>query len=184
MRITFDHAKEKFHGAVEHFKNELSAIRAGRANPQIVENVLVFAYGQKVPLKQVANIIVVDATLINIKPWDKSNIETLYKDLVGANLGINPTLDGDTIKLPVPQLTQERRQEYIKMMKNKLEEARISVRQIRKDILVGIENQFSKNELSEDEKKSIEKRLQDLVEQVNLEIENLAKDKELELTTV
>lgn len=184
MHIKFEESKQKLSAAVQHLQSQLSSIRAGRANPQLVENILVSAYGQKVPLKQIANIAVVDASLITVKPWDKGNTETVYKDLSASDIGINPILDGDLIRLPVPQLTEERRQEYVKLMKNMLEDARISVRQVRKDIIIGMEQQLDAKQITEDQMKANEKQLQQMVDEANNQIEEIGKEKEKELLSV
>lgn len=184
MSITLEQSDSKFQDALNHFQRELSSIRAGRASTKLVENLEASVYGQKMPLIQLANITVVDPTLLMIQPWDKSNLEEIKKAVETADIGINPVVDGDTLKLPVPQMTEERRLEYVKIMKLKAEEARISIRQIRKDVLVGLDEMKENKELSEDEFSAMEKELQQKVDNANEAVEKFADEKEQELLTV
>jgi len=184
MRIALEQADQRFTEVADHLQKDLSGIRAGRANPKLVEDIEVSAYGQKLPIKQLANITVVDPTLLLIQPWDKSVLGEIRKSIESAEIGINPIADGDNLRLPIPSLTEERRLEYVKIMKQKVEEARISVRQVRKDILVGLENMKKDKELSEDDFDAKEKQLQTLVEKVNSKLESIAEEKEAELLSV
>lgn len=184
MRITLADAPTKFKAALEHLKGELNSIRAGRANIHLFDNIHVDAYGQKMPLNQVASINIVDATLVNLQPWDKGNIEAIKKAVLQSNLGINPIQEGDIIKLALPALTEERRLEFIKVMKTKVEEGRIAIRQIRKDVLLALEEEKKSTSMSEDDFAAKEKQLQNLVNDTNKEIDEIAKAKEDELMTV
>jgi ribosome recycling factor len=184
MHIKFEQANEKFLGTLEHLKAELSSVRAGRANTALVENILIDAYGQKLPLKQLANIIVADPSLLIVQPWDKGNMETIKKTIEFSDLGINPTVDSENIRLPIPSLTEERRVEFVKLMKTKLEEARITVRQIRKDIIIALDDDKEKGLLTEDTHKRQLKDLQDIVDKTNLKIEEIGKEKEADLMRV
>jgi len=178
--IPFDQTQVKITSALDHIKQELSAIRTGRANPQILENVSVNAYGQQTNLIQVAGINVVDATLITVQPWDKSIGSEVETAINAADLGLNATKDGDIIRVSFPPLTEDRRKEYVKLMKEKIEEGRIEIRVIRKDILAWLDSQ----DFSEDDRKVKEKSLQDIVDRANEDIEELRKKKEEELMTV
>ncbi|MCA9383681.1 ribosome recycling factor [Candidatus Dojkabacteria bacterium] len=184
MRIKFEQAGEKFTGAIDHLKKELASIRVGGGGTNLVDGIMVDAYGSKMPINQLANVVAVDATLITVSPWDKSLTEEIIKAITAANIGINPNQDGDMIRLPLPPVTEERRVEYVKLMKTKLEEARIAVRQIRKDILVGLEMDKKDKLISEDQYNSMEKTLQGKVEDTNKAIEEIGKDKEEELMKV
>lgn len=159
-------------------------MRAGRAQPQLLDSIKVEVYGQSMPVNQIGNITVVDATLMTVKPWDSNAVEPLMAALKDSDLGIQPILDGDTIKLPIPSLTEERRIEYVKLMKTKAEEAHIAVRQIRKDVKDTIDAQKDKNEITEDDQERFEKELQKLVDDANERIDKVAQDKEDELMTV
>ncbi|MFQ5492556.1 MAG: ribosome recycling factor [Candidatus Dojkabacteria bacterium] len=184
MSIPFDKAESKFKEVVEFLGSELVGMRAGRASPALVENIQVEAYSQKMPLNQLANIIVVDATLITVKPWDKATIDAIEKALKAADLGIKVQADGEQLRLPIPPLTEERRQEYVKLMKTKLEESRIAIRQIRKDVLDGLEADQDRKLITEDDHTRLEKELQGLVDKYNDQIKEIGKDKEAELLEV
>ena len=182
--MQLDQAQSKFDSAVDHFKKNLSTIRAGAANPKLVEDIKVEAYGQTMPLNQLANISATDPTLIVVQPWDKSVIEDIQKALLKNDIGITPAIDGDIIRLPLPQPTQERRQEYVKLMKKRMEEARIVVRQIRKEVLDSLEAGKEEGNITEDELELKSKQLQEMVDKTNDEIERLGKEKEEELMKV
>jgi ribosome recycling factor len=184
MSISQEVAKKKFEETVEHLKSEFSTIRAGRSNPKLVEDIRVDAYGQKMPMNQVAGISTPDPTLIVIQPWDKSIVGEIEKSIRNANIGIEPLIDGDTIRLPIPPLTEERRKEFVKLMKNKLEEARIAIRQIRKDAMDYLDDQKDNKGMSEDVHEMEAKKLQELVDKTNDKLEEVGKEKEKELLTV
>lgn len=184
MRITVEQAEQKFSEVADHLQKELTSIRAGRANPKLVEDIEALVYGQKMQIKQLANITVADPTLLIIQPWDKNSLAEIKKAIEQAEIGINPINDGEMLKLPIPALTEERRLEYVKIMKQKVEEARITVRQIRKDVLVGLDTMKKEKTVTEDEYTSKEKQLQKEVDKWNEKLERIAEDKESELLTV
>lgn len=184
MSIAFKDASQKFSEVLEFLSKELGAIRAGRASTSLVENIKVEVYGQKMAMNQIANISVVDPTLLTVRPWDKNNIEPVRQAIADSDSGLNPMIDGEVIKLPVPSLTEERRLEFVKLMKNKLEEARITVRQLRKEIIDTMEAQKEKKEITEDDLERNEKELQKLVDEINEKIEALGSEKEKELMRV
>ncbi|KXK26655.1 MAG: Ribosome-recycling factor [candidate division WS6 bacterium OLB20] len=184
MSVTLDQAPKKFDEVASFLEKDLASMRAGRAQPQLLDSVRVDVYGQQMPVNQIGNITVVDATLMTVKPWDKNAIEPLMKALKESDMGIQPILDGDTIKLPIPSLTEERRKEYVKLMKAKAEEAHIAVRQVRKDVKDYLDEQKSKNLITEDDLERMEKELQKLVDDANERIATIAGDKEKELMTV
>ena len=136
------------------------------------------------PVEQVANINVVDSTLITIKPWDKTLIPEVVKAIQSSDLGINPSADGELIRLPLPPMTQETRQEYVKILKQKAEDARISIRQKRKEYLLDLNRQKDEENLPEEDMKREEKALQELVDKMNKKVEELAQAKEKDLLTV
>ncbi|MBN1915404.1 ribosome recycling factor [Candidatus Dojkabacteria bacterium] len=178
--ILLSEAQTRLSGALDHLTKELAAIRTGRANPQIIEGMTVDAYGQKMPLNQVANINVVDAGLLTVNVWDKTLINEVEKTLKTSEMGFGVSVDGDLVRVSFPPLSEERRTEYVKVMKDKLEDSRIAVRVIRKEVLDWIDEQG----FSEDEKKGKEKELQTMIDSVNSEIEETGKKKETELMTV
>lgn len=184
MRITFAQSDAKFKEAFDFYKNQLGALRVGRGSLQMIETIRAEVYGQAMPLNQIAGINMVDATLITVTPWDKNNILPIVKAVQSANLGINPAVDGDTVRLPIPPLTEERRREYIKLLNTKTEEAKVAVRQIRKDLMETIEADKKQGLMGEDEMKRLEKEVQKKVDAANQDIEKISRDKEKDLLQV
>ena len=165
---------------LENFEKRLGTVRAGRANPASLDSVFVEYYGAMTPLKQLATISVPEARQLLIKPFDKSSLGAIEKAILASNLGYNPSNDGETIRIVIPELTEERRKELAKQVKAIAEESKVSIRNIRHD---GIED-IKKCELPEDEEKDLEKDIQDLVNEYNRKIESKLKEKEQELLTV
>lgn len=173
---------EKLDSAIHHFKVEIAGIRAGRANPAMIENIPVEAYGGKMKLMEVGNIATPQPTLLTVQVWDTSVLHNVIKAIQEANLGLNPSNEGNLIRLPMPPLTEERRQEFIKIVHHKTEEARVVIRQIRQDFRSEWQDQKTKSEISEDEFFRREKILQDLIEKKITEMEEDGKIKETELS--
>ena len=171
---------EKMDKTIENLEKRFATVRAGRANPSSLDGVMVEYYGTMTPLKQLATISVPEARQLLIKPFDKSALSAIEKGILAANLGYTPGNDGETIRIVVPELTEERRKELVKQVKAISEEAKVSVRNIRHD---GLED-LKKAEMPEDEEKGMEKDIQDLVNDYNKKIENILKEKEQELLTV
>ena len=165
---------------LENLEKRLGTVRAGRANPSSLDGVFVEYYGSMTPLKQLATISVPEARQLLIKPFDKSSLGAIEKAILASNLGYNPGNDGETIRIVIPELTEERRRELAKQVKAIAEESKVSIRNIRHD---GIED-IKKCELPEDEEKALEKDIQDLVNEYNRKIEAKLKEKEQELLTV
>ena len=171
---------DKMDKTIENLEKRFATVRAGRANPSSLDGVMVEYYGSMTPLKQLATISVPEARQLLIKPFDKSALAGIEKAILASNLGYTPGNDGETIRIVIPELTEERRRELAKQVKAISEDAKVSVRNIRHDGLESIE----KLELPEDEEKGLEKDIQDLVNEYNKKIENLLKEKEEELLTV
>lgn len=165
---------------MENLNKRFATVRAGRANPSSLDGVFVDYYGSMTPLKQLATISVPEARQLLIKPFDKGSLGAIEKAILAANLGYNPGNDGETIRIIIPELTEERRKELVKQVKSICEDAKVSIRNIRRD---GLED-VKKAELPEDEAKGMEKDIQDLVNEYNKKIENMLKEKEQELLTV
>ena len=165
---------------LENLEKRLGTVRAGRANPSSLDSVFVEYYGSMTPLKQLATISVPEARQLLIKPFDKSSLGAIEKAILASNLGYNPGNDGETIRIVIPELTEERRKELAKQVKAIAEDSKVSIRNIRHD---GIED-IKKCELPEDEEKALEKDIQDLVNEYNRKIEAKLKEKEQELLTV
>jgi len=171
---------DKMEKTIENLRKRFATVRAGRANPSSLDGVMVEYYGAMTPLKQLATISVPEARQLLIKPFDKSSLASIEKAILASNLGYNPGNDGETIRIVIPELTEERRKELAKQVKAISEEAKVSVRNIRHD---GLED-VKKLEMPEDEEKGMEKDIQDLVNEYNKKIEDALKEKEQELLTV
>lgn len=170
----------KMKGTLTNLEKRFTTVRAGRANPSSLDGVMVDYYGSMTPLKSLATISVPEATQLLIKPFDRGCLSDIEKAINSANLGFNPSNDGETIRIVIPALTEERRRELTKQVKAMAEEAKISIRNIRHEANEKIE----KMELPEDEEKGMMKNIQDLVNEYNKDIDNIYKDKEKELMTV
>ena len=171
---------EKLDKTIENLEKKFTTVRAGRANSSSLDGVMVEYYGNMTPLKQLATISVPEARQLLIKPFDKGALANIEKAILASNLGYTPGNDGETIRIVIPELTEERRRELAKQVKAISEEAKVSVRNVRHD---GMED-IKKCELPEDEEKGLEKDIQDLVNEYNKKIDALLKVKEEELLTV
>ncbi len=172
--------KVKMDNAIESYEARLRTVRAGRANPSSLDGVSVDYYGTLTPLKQLATVSVPEATQLLIKPFDKSCLKDIEKAIFESNLGYTPNNDGESIRITIPALTEDRRKELTKQVKVIAEDAKVSIRNARHDGL----DALKKEELPEDEAKGIEKEIQDLVNEYNKRIDSILKDKEQELLTV
>jgi len=172
--------KLKFDKTLDHFSEELRKIRDSRANPEIIEDITVDVYGSKMPIKQLGNVSIVDPTLMVVSCWDKSIIEEVKKAIESSDTGLVPMIDGTNIKIPLPPMSQERREELVKLVKKIAEEARISIRNVRHELLDELETQ----NLSEDDKERNEKEIQKWVDEYNKKIDEELKSKENDLMTI
>ncbi len=175
-----DLAKMNMEDSLTSLDKRFNNVRAGRANPSSLDGITVDYYGSMTPLKQLATISVPEATQLLIKPFDKGCLKDIEKAILAANLGYNPSNDGETIRIVIPALTEERRKELAKQVKSISEDAKVSIRNNRHEALSSID----KEEISEDEKKSLEKQVQDLVNEYNKKVEEKLKEKEKELMTI
>lgn len=172
---------EKIEAALHHFKMEIAGIRAGRANPALIENIPVSAYGGMMKLNEVGTISAPQPTLLTVQVWDASILDNVIKAIQEANLGLNPSNEGTMIRLPIPPLTAERREEFIKLLHQKLEAVRVEIRQIRQDVRQEWKKSQESGEYGEDEFFRREKLLQELVDRKMMAVESLGKAKEEEL---
>lgn len=184
MPNEIDSIKPDLENAVVSLQNELKNIRTGRANPSIVEDLQIDYFGTKTPLKQVASITSSDARSLVITPWNKDNLIDIENAIKGSDLNINPTNDGNAIRLAFPPLTEERRVELVKVMKKKIEEARIEIRKVREEAWDAIQNNEKEGKISEDDKFRKKDELQKAVDQYNKQIDELAIKKEEEIMSV
>lgn len=170
--------------ALDHLKRELAAIRAGRANPSLLENIPINAYGAQMKLMEVGTISAPQPSLLTVLVWDAAITKDVEKAIITANLGLNPSTEGQTVRVPIPPLTEERRREFVKVAHMKGEEAKISIRQHRqeqKDEWVAEKNAGT---IGEDELARCEKLMQGLVDKANAEVETLVKEKEAVLMEI
>jgi len=176
--------KEQFNKVIEHLKHDITGLRTGRATPALVEDIMVEAYGGKQSVKAVASISVLDAKTLAVDPWDKGLMQAVEVGIRSSNLGINPVNDGKIIRLPLPELTHERRQELIKVLHQKIEQGKIAVRKVREDARKEIETAEKDKEISEDEKYKFYDELEKTVKEQNEKINLMGEEKEKEITTV
>ncbi len=174
---------EKMKKALDYLQSDLASIRAGRANPHVLDKIKVDYYGTPTPLQQVGNITVPEARMLQIAPWDKSMIKDIEKALMASDLGITPSNDGTVIRLVFPELTEERRKELAKDIKKKGEEAKVAVRNIRRDGNDAFKK-LSKTEVSEDEIKDLTDELQKMTDKYIKEIDALVDEKSKEIMKV
>jgi ribosome recycling factor len=176
--------KSKMNKVIESLKSEFASIRSGRANPGILDKIKVDAYGQSMPLNQLATISVPEARLIVIEPWDKSQLGPIEKAIQKSDLGINPINDGKIIRLAIPPLTEERRKEYVKQAKAMAEERKTAIRNIRREFNDIIKKEEKNSEISEDISKRWLDSIQKLTDQYVDKISNLTEEKEKEIMEV
>ncbi|OGZ96628.1 MAG: ribosome recycling factor [Candidatus Sungbacteria bacterium RIFCSPHIGHO2_01_FULL_50_25] len=176
--------KQSFEHVIESFKFEIASLRTGRATPALVEDIEVECYGSSQPLKAVASIASPGPKELVIQPWDKSVLPAIEKAIQASNLGINPIADKDTVRLALPQLTEERRRELAKFLGKHTEEARIRIRRDREDALRDVDRKEKAKEISEDERFRQKSEIQKAVDDVNKKIEEIAAAKEKEIMAV
>ncbi len=179
--MSFDEIELEMMQTLEVMDSRLTSIRAGRANPGMVNGIMVEYYGTPTPLQSLANLTVPEARTLMIKPFDKSCVKDIVKAIQEANLGINPTDNGEAVILTVPQLTEERRKEYVKQAKQISEDAKVALRKVRQEARETIEKDES---ISEDEEKRMQDEIQKLINDYNKKVEDKLAEKEEELMTV
>ena len=176
--------EEKMEKSVSNLQEEYTSIRAGRANPHILDKIQVDYYGTPSPLQSVANISVPEARMIQIQPWDASLIRDIEKAILASDLGLTPANDGKSIRLVFPELSEERRKELVKDVRKKGEAAKVAVRNIRRDANDAVKKEAKANEISEDEQKQMEDKIQKLTDKYIGEVDNLVEGKSNEVMTV
>jgi ribosome recycling factor len=180
LNLILDDAKDSMQKAISHLETELTKIRAGKANPQIVDGIMVDYYGAPTALNQVANVSVADARTLTIQPWEKNMLQPIERAIIAANIGLNPQNDGVIIRLFLPPLTEERRKELVKRVNGEGEHAKVAVRNIRRDAIEGVKK-LQKDGLSEDTAKDAEAEVQALTDKFIVLVDKhcAAKDKEI-----
>jgi len=183
MSIVNDY-KSEFQKAVDFYKSDIASLRTGRANAAIVENISVEVYGGQMPVKGLANISIPEARTIVIEPWDKSIIKDIEKAVRLAGTGLNPSNEGNLLRLTLPQMTEETRKELIKILGQKSEAARVSVRQVREEIKEMIIEMEKSKEISEDERYNLQDELEKVTGEFNEKLLTMKEDKEKEIMTI
>lgn len=184
MKETIDNAKEKMNKSLGSLDKEFAAIRAGRANPAVLDKVNVDYWGTPTPINQMAAVSVSEGRILVISPWEKNQLKPIEKAIQASDIGINPTNDGNVIRLAFPQLTEERRKELCKSVKKLGEDCKVAIRSIRRDTMDKLKKMQKNSELTEDDLKDCEKKVQDLTDKYCNDADKAVADKEKEIMTV
>ena len=176
--------ENKMNASVSHFEKELNSLRTSRANPSMLDNILVDAYGSKTALNQLGNVSVPDASTITIQVWDSSLIKSIENAITDSNLGINPQIDGQLIRLPIPKLSEERRIEIIKIAYEFAENSKVTIRNIRRDFIEKSKNEKKESNLSEDELKKNINEIQKITDNNIKKIETILETKKIDILKV
>ena len=177
-------AKERMQKSVESTRNEFSTIRTGRASPHLLDRLVIDYYGAQTPLKQLAQVAATDARMLTVTPYDKSSIGTIEKAVMESDLGLTPSNDGNVIRLSIPELTEERRKELVKIVHQVAEDGRIAIRNVRRDVMQDLRELKSEGEVGSDDEHRAESELQKLTDSRTEEIDKLLTGKEQEILEV
>lgn len=183
VKLYMDEAKQLMQNAITHLESELAKVRAGKANPKILNDVLVDYYGSPTPLSQVANITVPDPRTIAVQPWEKTMLAPIQKAIMNANLGFNPDNNGEIVRINVPPLTEERRKELVKQTRGIGENAKVSIRNARRDAIDEFKKMV-KTGLPEDEAKDAEAEVQKMTDNYNKKVDDILAVKEKDIMTI
>ena len=183
--MSYDKAdiERRMDGAVESLKGDLSGLRTGRANTSLLDPVVVEVYGAMMPLNQVATVSAPEPRMLSVQVWDKANVTAVEKGIAKANLGLNPMIDGQNVRLPMPDLTEERRKDLAKLAGQYAEQSKIAIRNVRRDGMEALKEDEKKKEISEDERKRSEDEVQKLTDKYVAEADTAASAKEKEIMT-
>ncbi len=176
--------EDRMKKSVKNLQKEFASIRTGRATPSILDNVKVDVYGSQMPVNQVATISCPEPRLIVINPWDKGNIQAIEKSILKSDLSLNPSSDGNLIRIQIPDLTEERRKEYVKLAKQKAEECRVAIRNIRRDGNEMIKDLEKDKEISEDDSKTAIAKIQKITDSSTEEVQLITENKEKEILNI
>ncbi|MBW3098499.1 ribosome recycling factor [Pseudohoeflea coraliihabitans] len=182
--VDFKELQRRMDGAITAFKGDLASLRTGRASANILDAVLVEAYGSKVPINQVANVSVPEPRMIAVSVWDKQTVGAVDRGIREANLGLNPIIDGQNLRIPLPELNEERRRELVKVAHTYAENAKVAVRHVRRDGMEGLKKAEKDGDISQDDSRRDSERVQKLTDGVISEIDRLLADKEKEIMHV
>jgi len=175
---------QRMANGVQAFRNDLKKVRTGRAHPSLVEHLRVEYYGNNVPLNQVSNVSVEDARTLVVSPWEKSMVQVIEKAIMKSDLGLTPTTAGQVIRIPLPPLTEERRREMTKLVRHEAENARVAVRNVRRDVMNELKEMLKEKLLSQDDEKRAHDEVQKLTDKHIADIDHVLAEKEKELMQV
>jgi ribosome recycling factor len=184
IKETLADAEERMGKAIDALRRDLATVRTGRANPALVDGLKVDYYGTPTPLKQLASVAVPEARLLTIQPWDKGSLGAIEKAIQKSDLGLNPTNDGTIIRLAIPQLTEDRRKELVKVVHKKVEDGRVAIRNIRRDAHTLLRELLHDKEISEDQEHNAQEDLQKLTDRLIEEADGVGRAKEEELLEI
>jgi len=179
-----DDAEERMGKSVESCRNELATVRTGRASPHLLDRVVVDYYGAETPLKQLSNVAATDARLLTLTPFDKNAIGLIEKAIQESDLGLTPSNDGNVIRLQIPELTEDRRKELVKVVHGVAESGKVSIRNVRRDVMQDLRDLKKDGDVGEDDERTAENELQRLTDEATKEIDTLLKAKEEEILEV
>ena len=174
----------KMEKSIQSFKKDISTLRTGRANPSMLDTIKVDVYGQLMPIEQLATVSVPEARLLSVQVWDKANVALIDSAIQKSDLGINPQIDGQIIRLRIPDLTEERRKEFIKVLKNMGEKGKISIRNVRREANEDLKKKLKAKEITEDQNKGYEKNIQKLTDDNISNTEKILSEKEKEILQI
>lgn len=184
MQKVIKEAEMRMRKSIESFKFEITKLRTGRANPSILEHVLIDYYGTEMPINQVANVNASDARTLTITPWEKNMVSAIEKAILNSDLGLNPATTGEVIRVPMPALNEERRKELIKVVRNEAEVARVSVRNVRRDANGELKELLKRKQITEDEERRLSEEVQKITNKFVAEIDQLTTTKENDLLAI
>ena len=184
VSMIFMEFEEELAKAVKHYESELAAVRAGRANPKMLDKILVDYYGTMTPIPRMANVSVPEARQLLISPWDISNVKNISKAILASDLGVTPTDDGRVIRLTFPMLTEERRRDLVKQTKKLVEDTKVICRNARRDAIDAIKKLKKDSEITEDESATYEKEVQKILDEQSAKIDKMMEEKEKEIMQV
>jgi len=184
FEVIYKDADMRMKKSIEALQVELAKLRMGRANPNLLAHVMVDYYGSMVPISQVANIAVQDARTLTVSPWEKKMVQAIEKAIMTSDLGLNPATSGELIRIPLPPLNEERRRELVKIVKTEVENAKVAVRNVRRDVNHQVKESVKAKLMTEDEEHKAQDRVQKLTDSTILEIDKIYSKKETELLEV
>ncbi|PZM11251.1 ribosome recycling factor [Rhizobium tubonense] len=176
--------KRRMDGAISAFKSDISSLRTGRASPNILDPVTVDAYGSRMPLNQVANITVPESRMLAVSVWDKSMVGAVERAIRESNLGLNPIIDGQNLRIPLPELNEERRRSLVKVAHDYAEKAKVAVRHVRRDGMDGLKKAEKDSVIGQDEGRSLSERVQKMTDETISDVDRLLAEKEKEIMQV